>query len=159
VLDIGCGEGSLLSVLCEPTLSLPPEIPSDPEKTLDIYVSHIAGIDISTRDLEYAVQETAPPPPPILSDDAHEAINRWMKALPRWLELKVDIWKGGLEILNDSCSCHDDDATATQDDGCHFGRKEWGAIVSTEVCVVSVPCFISLQLFRDDKLIYFARLM
>jgi hypothetical protein len=137
----------LLSVLCEPSLTLPlSKLEPEPEKTLDIFASHITGLDISDKDLEVAIQSTAPP---VLSEGDSEAINQWTGALPRWLELKVDIWRGGLEVLNETIAANDD-GSATQEavNGNYFGRGEWGAIVSTEVCVVF---FAPMRVFYDGN--------
>ncbi|KAK0469578.1 uncharacterized protein EV420DRAFT_1495458 [Desarmillaria tabescens] len=109
VVDIGCGEGQLLSALCQPAPWLgppPPEIlpPSDPTDTAtpnfnsphdpipNLHPVRIAGLDISQRDLDFAIQATAPPPQ---TGDRHLSSTRWEP-------LVASIWKGGLEVINES---------------------------------------------------------
>ncbi|KIO34670.1 hypothetical protein M407DRAFT_209954 [Tulasnella calospora MUT 4182] len=128
VIDLGCGEGSLLSVLCQPASTIPPK-PDDTtpnaeiEPTLDIHISHLVGLDVDDQSLKIAVEETAP----VLEDRLND-LPLWERPRPRWLDLDVQIYRGGLEVLNG-------------DDGENkkrwFGSKtgDWDAIVSTEVCV------------------------
>ncbi|KAG8939749.1 hypothetical protein FRC00_013592, partial [Tulasnella sp. 408] len=96
----------------------------DKEPTLDIHISHLVGLDIDDESLKIAVEETAPIPEERLND-----LPLWERPRPRWLDLDLQIWKGGLEVLNG-------------DDGENrwFGSKtgDWDAIVSTEV-VEHVP--------------------
>ncbi|KAG8934761.1 hypothetical protein FRC01_000442 [Tulasnella sp. 417] len=94
----------------------------DSEPTLDIHISHLVGLDIETESLKIAVEETAP-----IQGDRLNDLALWERPRPRWLDLDVQVWQGGLEVLNG-------------DDGENkkrwFGRTgEWDAIVSTEVCV------------------------
>lgn len=116
VLDVGCGEGELLACLCQPAPWLPPPpsellpnghgmsiyadpstsdrpyypVPNSlPDKIANLHPTHIAGLDVSEIDLEYAIAGTAPKPP------AH-----WNENV-RWEELEVKIWKGGLESVNE----------------------------------------------------------
>ncbi|KAH9916169.1 uncharacterized protein B0H18DRAFT_858656, partial [Fomitopsis serialis] len=113
VLDVGCGEGSLISCLCNPAPWLPPPPQSILESFATVHseasvatstvtadaapfaarLDHptedflhplkVIGLDISTTDLEYATQATEP------SD--------WRL---RWEPLEVEIWEGGLEAVN-----------------------------------------------------------
>ncbi|EGN98860.1 hypothetical protein SERLA73DRAFT_108025 [Serpula lacrymans var. lacrymans S7.3] len=106
VVDLGCGEGELLATLCQPA----PWLPSDRElletskqpnliniltrnhpeeehenEIRNLHPRRLAGLDISSRDLKYAVECTAP--------SAREPYARWEP-------LEVQIWKGGLEAIN-----------------------------------------------------------
>ncbi|ESK93957.1 rna methylase hua enhancer 1 [Moniliophthora roreri MCA 2997] len=114
VLDVGCGEGQLLSALCQPApwLSPPPPsvIPEDsfiPPMNLfnnpldpiaNLHPTVISGLDISSLDLKFAAQVTEPP-----KEDESELQGEWARsrAAVRWEELTANIWKGGLEIVND----------------------------------------------------------
>ncbi|KIK36538.1 hypothetical protein CY34DRAFT_49131, partial [Suillus luteus UH-Slu-Lm8-n1] len=99
IIDIGCGEGQLLAVLCQPAPSLPPPLPTQPpspsptdtappleDADLDLHPTHISGLDISPHALTSAIQDTSP-------TTANTSYTRWEP-------LKVDIWHGGLEIYN-----------------------------------------------------------
>lgn len=109
VVDIGCGEGQLLIALCQPAPWLgppPPEIlpPSDATDTAtpnfnsphdpipNLHPTRIAGLDISQRDLDFAIEATAPPPQ---TNDRHLTSTRWEP-------LVASIWKGGLEVINEN---------------------------------------------------------
>ncbi|KZT73624.1 hypothetical protein DAEQUDRAFT_703337 [Daedalea quercina L-15889] len=110
VLDVGCGEGSLISCLCNPApwLSLPPTsileafatpLSESPDNNIladvsaqrylecapevFLHPSKVIGLDISLVDLEYAIQATAP--------------TDWQT---RWEPLEAQIWEGGLEVVN-----------------------------------------------------------
>jgi len=97
-VDIGCGEGQLLAVLCQPAPSLPPAdsgvlvSPSDATSAileaddLDLHPTRIAGLDISSHALASAIEDTSPA--------AANAL------YTRWEPLEVNIWHGGLEIFN-----------------------------------------------------------
>ncbi|KAG1744045.1 uncharacterized protein EDB91DRAFT_208253 [Suillus paluster] len=98
IVDIGCGEGQLLAVLCQPAPSLSPPSPgvlvspSDAtssaleESDLDLHPTRIAGLDISSHALASAIEDTAP-----ASANA---------SYTRWEPLEVNIWHGGLEVFN-----------------------------------------------------------
>ncbi|KAG1775289.1 hypothetical protein EV702DRAFT_1199602 [Suillus placidus] len=96
IVDIGCGEGQLLAVLCQPASSLPPPnalaSPSDATSTtleagdLNLHPTRIAGLDISSHALASAIEDTSP-----------AAANA---SYTRWEPLQVNIWHGGLEIFN-----------------------------------------------------------
>ncbi|KAG2139169.1 uncharacterized protein EDB93DRAFT_702531 [Suillus bovinus] len=98
IVDIGCGEGQLLAVLCQPALCLPPPdpgvlaYPSDATSTtpepgdLDLHPTRITGLDISSHALASAIEGTSP-----------AAANA---SYTRWEPLGVNIWHGGLEIFN-----------------------------------------------------------
>lgn len=87
MLDVGCGEGSILSSLSNPAFCLAP-IGEDHEEVKSLHCSRIMGLDISEVDLNFTVERTAPPPA-----GASEP--------PRWEPLNVKIWRGGLESYNE----------------------------------------------------------
>ncbi|KAK7463412.1 hypothetical protein VKT23_006765 [Stygiomarasmius scandens] len=117
VLDIGCGEGQILSVLCEPApwLTAPPSdiVTPNPDPTSsspinlfndstdpipNLHPIRIAGLDISDRDLRFAIDATKP------SDSSPGAEgDPWLhaRASVRWEDLSVQIWKGGLQAINE----------------------------------------------------------
>ncbi|KAF9004043.1 hypothetical protein BDQ17DRAFT_1478483 [Cyathus striatus] len=124
VLDVGCGEGQLLTVLCQPApwLLPPPESilppspiqptsPSTPAVVSPTYNSAdddipnlhptlIHGLDISDIDLKFAVQGTAVPPLEDKSESEGAYRSYFIRTAPRWEEMTVKIWKGGLEVFN-----------------------------------------------------------
>lgn len=93
---MGCGDGSLLGTLCNPApwLSSPQNVP---EKFKNLHLRHIRGLDISKPDLEIAVQFTSPPAEITISDEPE---SRYTRPRMRWEPLLVEIWKGGLEVVN-----------------------------------------------------------
>lgn len=123
MLDVGCGEGQLLTVLSQPSpwLTPPPtsvlphpassssadanSVPPSPtynDEIPNLHTTHIAGLDISGHDLAFAVQGTAPPQ---IEVDVNEGNNDFRSLLTnvglRWEDLVVKVWKGGLEVVND----------------------------------------------------------
>ncbi|KAG1808379.1 uncharacterized protein BJ212DRAFT_1383113 [Suillus subaureus] len=98
IVDIGCGEGQLLAVLCQPAPSLPPPGPgilaahSGASPTaleagdFDLHPTRVTGLDISSHALASAIEDTSP-----------AAANT---SYTRWESLQVNIWHGGLEIFN-----------------------------------------------------------
>lgn len=107
VLDIGCGEGSLLYCLTEPSYtrppasSLPPTSPfvSGDHHQLDLYLHALHGLDPCGQNLEHVIQGTAPAPPDTPSFNGYE---RWSRRNARWMRLEVNIWEGGFETINDA---------------------------------------------------------
>ncbi|RDX57381.1 hypothetical protein OH76DRAFT_1322560, partial [Lentinus brumalis] len=120
VLDVGCGEGELLSCLCNPApwLAPPPQdvhvLPVSPatdsasgddaytavlaELHRDIlHPTKISGLDICKDDLDCTVRMTKPPP---AEENNEETKSLWHRAPARWEELEVDVWEGGLEHVN-----------------------------------------------------------
>ncbi|KAJ3780104.1 hypothetical protein GGU10DRAFT_168104 [Lentinula aff. detonsa] len=122
VLDVGCGEGQLLAVLSLPSpwLSTPPQsliypdgqfnlqissvspislynTPSDPIPNL--HITRLAGLDKSSRDLEFTAQAIAPP------DTSEPSFDPWRykgsQETVRWEEMTAKLWQGGLEIINE----------------------------------------------------------
>jgi hypothetical protein len=107
MLDIGCGEGELLAVLCNPALYLDDPahlsensngeamhiVQAASEDFINLHLERIAGLDISKYDLEQAAEATAPRP------DVDSSLPH---LTPRWEDLEVKIWQGGLEHINTS---------------------------------------------------------
>jgi hypothetical protein len=95
VLDVGCGEGSLISCLANAAACLPPTSSEHayPEDIFEIHVKKTAGLDINEKELEYAVKSAIVP-------DDEENKSPYMTCNPRWTDLQIKIWHGGLEWLN-----------------------------------------------------------
>jgi len=113
VLDVGCGEGQILAVLCQPApwLSPPPHHllspllqSSDPtplsptynDEIPNLHITQLSGLDISPTDLEFAVQNTS------LSQDEPNEYRSYLTNIPlRWEDIQVKIWNGCLESINE----------------------------------------------------------
>ncbi|KAE9390107.1 hypothetical protein BT96DRAFT_926125 [Gymnopus androsaceus JB14] len=120
VLDAGCGEGTLLSVLSVPSqwLEAPPQsllypngrpsldsaspinlFNSSSDPIPNLHITRIAGLDISSYDLKFAVDATAPP-----SAQDESLMDPWRlnkREGLRWEEMTAKIWQGGLETINE----------------------------------------------------------
>ena len=114
MVDIGCGEGELLSCLCNPAPWLAPPPPdvlagatapsSSPDDIAGVALAslhrdvlhpvRLAGLDVSAADLECAARITQPPPPAL-------AESRW-GAPVRWEPLEVALWEGSLARVNEA---------------------------------------------------------
>jgi small RNA 2'-O-methyltransferase len=109
VLDIGCGEGSLLQCLTEPSYTLPPTTSLPPTSPFvlgagascltDLYLHTIHGLDPCASNLELAIQGTAPSS---LDKPPFTGYERWTRRNARWTSLEVNIWEGGFEAINDA---------------------------------------------------------
>lgn len=113
VLDVGCGEGQLLTTLCQPapwltpppstilpTVELSPDelVPPTPtynDEIPNLHATFIAGLDISPQDLAFAVLGSAPP------EETPDGKRSYYNISPRWEDLEVKILKGGLEVINE----------------------------------------------------------
>ncbi|KAI5452046.1 hypothetical protein NCC49_000989 [Naganishia albida] len=117
VLDVGCGEGDLLRVLCEPAATVPEEpiravlesSGSDGEEDMDkedhntdrtqtreLFLHRIAGLDVDPTVIPEAVKVTAPPTEPEQTD--YQFTETYVT--PRWQRMECEIWQGGLEKHN-----------------------------------------------------------
>ena len=95
VLDVGCGEGSLLTALCNPAPWLATPDQDSTERFKILRVSHLHGLDISDDDLQNTIVSTSPPAEPT-SEYAYYS------RATRWEPLQVDIWKGSLASVNEA---------------------------------------------------------
>jgi len=100
IVDIGCGEGALLATLCQPAPWLRPNHFQDDdhelsslfcnvglnEDTPDLHATRIAGLDISSSELEIATEYTSP-----------AAAN---PLYTRWEPLEVELWRGSVDAIN-----------------------------------------------------------
>jgi hypothetical protein len=71
------------------------------EDFINLHLERIAGLDISKYDLEQAVEATAPRPD-VDSSVLHLTPWSGVAVAPRWENLEVKIWQGGLEHVNTS---------------------------------------------------------
>jgi small RNA 2'-O-methyltransferase len=109
VLDVGCGEGELLHVLSQPASWLAPD-PSITTSTtsatanttdseiINLHPTHVHGLDISARDLKFAMEGAQPRKD---ADGGGDGYGFGYRQDIRWEELEVCIWKGGLEVWNE----------------------------------------------------------
>ncbi|KAF8631373.1 hypothetical protein AX15_002429 [Amanita polypyramis BW_CC] len=126
ILDVGCGEGQLLSILCQPapwlrpppptvlppsptvsgeatspTSDTQPELSSTAEEVTYFRPTLLYGFDISDDDLSFAISNTAP-------TNIEEAVynanfrSRYASHSIRWEELQAKIWRGGLQTINEA---------------------------------------------------------
>ncbi|KAJ9091084.1 hypothetical protein QFC19_009258 [Naganishia cerealis] len=126
VLDIGCGEGDLLRVLCEPAATVPEEpiravyapnghsdVDEDGEENMDkdeddhnvnrretreLFLHRIAGLDIDPTVIPAAVKATAPPADSDQEDGQEQYGDKYI--VPRWQRLECEIWQGELAKHN-----------------------------------------------------------
>lgn len=60
------------------------------------------GLDISSSDLAFAIQGTAPPQDEVeLNEGSNEYRSYLTNVGLRWEQLEVKLWKGGLEMINE----------------------------------------------------------
>ncbi|KAJ3546878.1 hypothetical protein NMY22_g1864 [Coprinellus aureogranulatus] len=124
ILDVGCGEGELLTPLCQPAPWLAPPPPdrlpppstdtsSDPSKTAsspdfnnldgipELHPSIIHGLDASADDLAFAIDRTRPSGTEEEFDPANPPPKTYTINLTRFEPLDVKLWEGGLEVINE----------------------------------------------------------
>lgn len=116
VLDVGCGEGRLLSALCNPApwLDKPTSQPypydsvprlqeqaAKPE-IQNIHLFQLHGLDVSIADLESAAKWMQPQlkMPKAAYSASPWDVNYLDWPSARWDDLDVSIWKGGVEHVN-----------------------------------------------------------
>lgn len=114
----------MLAVLCQPAPWLPPPpvhilpalsedhtksaeksrlAPEYYDEISDIHPAQVLGLDISSDDLDFAVQGTAPPPSEVELEKGGSHISAGFFSInPRWEDLDVKIWRGGLEVINET---------------------------------------------------------
>ncbi|KAF9651441.1 hypothetical protein BDM02DRAFT_3110493 [Thelephora ganbajun] len=94
VLDVGCGEGSLLTALCNPAPWLATPDQDSTERFKILHISHLHGLDISDHDLQNTIISTSPP------SESSTEYDYYSRAI-RWEPLQVRIWKGSLASVNE----------------------------------------------------------
>lgn len=94
VLDVGCGEGSLLTALCNPAPWLATQEQDSTERFKILRISNLHGLDISDHDLKNAVISTSPP------SESSPEYAYYSKTI-RWEPLQVQVWKGSLASVNE----------------------------------------------------------
>ncbi|KZP00518.1 hypothetical protein CALVIDRAFT_509770 [Calocera viscosa TUFC12733] len=104
VLDIGCGEGALLSTLCQPAQTIwePSLGESENEAYRDLYLERIAGLDIVPTELIKAERATTPAAP--AAQPSHKT---WVRDPIRWNPLEVKLWHGSLDTYNPDLKSYD----------------------------------------------------
>ncbi|KAJ1307858.1 hypothetical protein OPQ81_001938 [Rhizoctonia solani] len=95
VLDIGCGEGELLSVLCKPASSIPNDGSSEPGRDLDL--TRVAALDIDPDVIQEAAQAATQDLQPHYLAPWGSGEDGWYI---RWAKLDVAVWLGRLQDLN-----------------------------------------------------------
>jgi len=104
-------------VLCQPApwLKAPPESvleasqspnespPLTPiyndEDTPSLHIVELHGLDVSSEDLEFATEATAPPKEDV--EQHSPGYRSFRSGLQRWEGLLAKVWKGGLESINE----------------------------------------------------------
>ena len=84
LLDVGCGEGSLLWSLSNPAFWLPDTLPG----FIYAHIRTLHGLDVSAQSLKYAHDAITP-----------SRISPY--SLPRWEPLTASLWHGGLQKVNE----------------------------------------------------------
>ncbi|KAG8726500.1 hypothetical protein FRC12_023344 [Ceratobasidium sp. 428] len=99
VLDIGCGEGSLLSVLCGPASSIPNDPPDSHLSTpiRDLFLQRVAALDVDPEVIDDAVHAATSDREPHYLAPWGSGEDGWYT---RWAPLEASVWQGGLEVLN-----------------------------------------------------------
>ncbi|KAG9128083.1 hypothetical protein FRC07_005225 [Ceratobasidium sp. 392] len=99
VLDIGCGEGSLLSALCSSASSIPSDPPDSHLSTpiRDLFLERVAALDIDPDVIDDAVHAATSNCEPHYLAPWGSGEDGWYI---RWAPLEASVWQGGLEVLN-----------------------------------------------------------
>ncbi|KAG8712212.1 hypothetical protein FRC11_000720 [Ceratobasidium sp. 423] len=95
VLDIGCGEGELLNVLCKPASSIPSDNSLEPGRDLDL--TRVAALDIEPDAIQDAAQAAIQDRHPHYLAPWGSGEDGWYI---RWAELEVAVWLGRLQDPN-----------------------------------------------------------
>ncbi|CAE6417661.1 unnamed protein product [Rhizoctonia solani] len=95
VLDIGCGEGALLNVLCKPTSTIPNDNSLEPGRDLDL--TRVAALDIDPVDIQEAAQAATYDRKPHYLAPWGSGEDGWYI---RWAQLHVAVWLGRLQDPN-----------------------------------------------------------
>ena len=65
----------------------------------NLHISELHGLDISSEDLAFALQGTAPPNKE--QERIGSGYRSYNSGIQRWEELVVKVWKGRLEVINE----------------------------------------------------------
>jgi hypothetical protein len=65
----------------------------------NLHISQLHGLDISSEDLVFAQEITAPPKKE--QERIGNGYRSYNSGIQRWEELVVKVWKGGLEVVNE----------------------------------------------------------
>jgi hypothetical protein len=101
VLDIGCGEGSLLQALCNPASGIPNDA-QDKHLTSpirDLSLTRVAALDVDPSVMEDAAHAATYDRQPHYLAPWGSGEDGWYI---RWAPLEVALWLGRLEVLNPS---------------------------------------------------------
>ncbi|CCO31717.1 Small RNA 2'-O-methyltransferase [Rhizoctonia solani AG-1 IB] len=92
VLDIGCGEGDLLSVLCKPASTIPNDSSLEPGRDLDL--TRVAALDIDPDVIQEAAHAATDERKPHYLAPWGSGEDGWYI---RWAQLEVAVWLGRLQ--------------------------------------------------------------
>ncbi|KAF8896194.1 hypothetical protein BD779DRAFT_1668029 [Infundibulicybe gibba] len=108
VLDAGCGEGQLLSVLAQPAPWLAEE--HEDAEVRNLHIRAVHGVDVCAEDLAFAVGGCVAPvreegwdrsDGSDVGEEGESYAARFVDTLVRWEPLTVKIWQGALEVPNE----------------------------------------------------------
>ncbi|QRV75005.1 methyltransferase domain protein [Ceratobasidium sp. AG-Ba] len=106
VLDIGCGEGSLLHAVCGPASSVPSDVPDSHLSTPinDLFLQRVAALDVDPEVIEDAVYAATSDREPHYLAPWGSGEDGWYI---RWAPLEVSVWEGSLGVINPEFSGFD----------------------------------------------------
>ncbi|QRV89701.1 methyltransferase domain protein [Ceratobasidium sp. AG-Ba] len=106
VLDIGCGEGSLLHAVCGPASSIPSDVPDSHLSTPinDLFLQRVAALDVDPAVIEDAVYAATSDRKPHYLAPWGSGEDGWYI---RWSPLEVSVWEGSLAVINPEFSGFD----------------------------------------------------